>query len=323
MGFECSFNKICPSSNINVLSENEVDKIDIQNLEDDENKNENNENKNEKNEKNDNNDYENVFSLEGIVSISNKKINPFKKELSQKENNLSPAQLNLISNDNKLKFGGMLKKTKTSVFSEYMSDFSFNKFATDDKNNIFETNYITMKDNYNEETLDYLNKIRNVPKSIIKDIDNILKDENMNQFQKFQIENEDTHENIIFEDEGNALKETKNFLYNIEPIETKFNLNDDLIIDNSEIDKNGEVNLIKKITKILVDKRKSLIDKYPNCQFFVNFIKDIKINILYLLSEKEDKSNFRDVLFNNKYTEFNVTWTKEKKNNFISFLCFA
>ena len=316
MGFECSFNKICPSSNINVLSENEVDKIDIQNLEDDENKN-------EKNEKNDNNDYENVFSLEGIVSISNKKINPFKKEISQKENNLSPAQLNLISNDNKLKFGGMLKKTKTSVFSEYMSDFSFNKFATDDKNNIFETNYITMKDNYNEETLDYLNKIRNVPKSIIKDIDNILKDENMNQFQKFQIENEDTHENIIFEDEGNALKETKNFLYNIEPIETKFNLNDDLIIDNSEIDKNGEVNLIKKITKILVDKRKNLIDKYPNCQFFVNFIKDIKINILYLLSEKEDKSNFRDVLFNNKYTEFNVTWTKEKKNNFISFLCFA
>ena len=320
MGFECSFNKICPSSNINVQSENEVDKIDIQNLEDDENKNENNENKNEKN---DNNDYDNVFSLEGIVSISNKKINPLKKELSQKENNLSPAQLNLISNDNKLKFGDMLKKTKTSVFSEYMSDFSFNKFATDDKNNIFETNYITMKDNYNEETLDYLNKIRNVPKSIIEDIDNILKDENMNQFQKFQIENEDTHENIIFEDEGNALKETKNFLYNIEPIETKFNLNDDLIIDNSEIDKNGEVNLIKKITKILVDKRKSLIDKYPNCQFFVNFIKDIKINILYLLSEKEDKSNFRDVLFNNKYTEFNVTWTKEKKNNFISFLCFA
>ena len=322
MGFECSFNKICPASNINVQSENEVDKIKIENLDEDEN-NENNEN-NDNNENNNNKDLENVFSLEGIVSISSKKINPLKNILSQKENNLSPAQLNLITNDNKLKSGGdILKKTKTSVFSEYMSDFSFNKFGTDDKNNIFETNYISMKDNYNEETMDYLNKIRNEPKSIIEDIDNILKDENINQFQKFQIENEDTHENIIFEDEGIALKETKNFLYNIEPVEAKFNLNDDLIIDNSELDKNGEANLIKKITKILIDKRKSIIDKYPNCQFFVNFIKDIKINILYLLSEKEEKSNFRNILFNDKFTEFNITWTKEKKNNFISFLCFA
>ena len=319
MGFECSFNKICPASNINVQSENEVDKIKIENLDEDEN-NENNDN----NENNNNKDLENVFSLEGIVSISSKKINPLKNILSQKENNLSPAQLNLITNDNKLKLGGdILKKTKTSVFSEYMSDFSFNKFGTDDKNNIFETNYISMKDNYNEETMDYLNKIRNEPKSIIEDIDNILKDENINQFQKFQIENEDTHENIIFEDEGIALKETKNFLYNIEPVEAKFNLNDDLIIDNSELDKNGEANLIKKITKILIDKRKSIIDKYPNCQFFVNFIKDIKINILYLLSEKEEKSNFRNISFNDKFTEFNITWTKEKKNNFISFLCFA
>ena len=322
MGFECSFNKICPASNINVQSENEVDKIKIENLDEDEN-NENNQN-NDNNENNNNKDLENVFSLEGIVSISSKKINPLKNILSQKENNLSPAQLNLITNDNKILSGGeILKKTKTSVFSEYMSDFSFNKFGTDDKNNIFETNYISMKDNFNEETMDYLNKIRNEPKSIIEDIDNILKDENINQFQKFQIENEDTHENIIFEDEGIALKETKNFLYNIEPIETKFNLNDDLIIDNSELDKNGETNLIKKITKILVDKRKSIIDNYPNCQFFVNFIKDIKLNILYLLSEKEDKSNFRNILFSDKFTEFNITWTKEKKNNFISFLCFA
>ena len=313
MGFECSFNRICPASNVNIQSDNEVDKIKLENLEEDEN--------NDNNENNNNRDLEKAFSLEGIVSISNKKINPLKNILSQKEkeNNLSPAQLNLISNNNKLK----LKKTKTSVFSDFMSDFSFNKFGTDDKNNIFETNYVSMKDNYNEETIDYLNKIRNEPKSIIEDINNILKEENINQFQKFQIENEDTHENIIFEDEGNALKETKNFLKSIEPIETKFNLNDDLIIDNSEIDKNEEANLIKKITKILVDKRKDLIEKYPNCQFFVNFIKDIKINILYLLSENEDKSNFRKILFNNKFTEFNITWTKEKKNNFISFLCFA
>ena len=62
MGFECSFNKICPASNINVQSENEVDKIKIENLDEDEN-NENNDN----NENNNNKDLENVFSLEGIV----------------------------------------------------------------------------------------------------------------------------------------------------------------------------------------------------------------------------------------------------------------
>ena len=73
----------------------------------------------------------------------------------------------------------------------------------------------------------------------------------------------------------------------------------------------------------MVEKRKKIIHKYPNCHFFINFIKDIKINVIYLLSEGENQSNFRSVLFNNKYTNFNVAWSKEKNNNFISFLCFA
>ena len=176
-----------------------------------------------------------------------------------------------------------------------------------------------MKDNYNESMLEYLNKIRNEPKSIIADIDNLLKEE---KNEKFQIENESTHENIIFEDRGNALKEAKIFLNNAISIQEKLVLNDDLSIDITELDKKVD-NLNKTITKILVEKRKKIIRNYPNCQFFVNFIKNIKINLLYLLSENEEKSNFRNVVFNNKYTEFNVTWFKEKNNNFISFLCFA
>ena len=310
MGNECSqfnINKICPIENreniINIDSENgEI-----------ENKNENNDKKED----------HNIISLEGIVSVSSKKIQPFKNALANNENNLTPAQLNLISNSYNFKPSATFKKKKTTVFSELMSDFSFNNFGINDKDDIFETNYITLKDNYNEETLNYLNKIRNQPKAIIEDIDNLLKKESINREQNIQIENDETHENIIFEDQGNALRETKIFLNNIEPIKNKFNLNDDLLIDTSEFDKIIEPILIKKITKILIDKRKNIINQYPNCQFFVNFIKDIKINILYLLSENEDSSNFKDVIFNSKFSEFNVTWIKEKKNNFISFLCFA
>ena len=115
----------------------------------------------------------------------------------------------------------------------------------------------------------------------------------------------------------------KIFLYNAKSIEEKFILNDDLLIDISEVDKKVDTNLNKKITNILVEKRKKIIRNYPNCQFFVNFIKDVKINLIYLLSENAEKSNFRNVVFDNKYTDFNVAWLKEKNNNFISFLCFA
>lgn len=53
--------------------------------------------------------------------------------------------------------------------------------------------------------------------------------------------------------------------------------------------------------------------KYPNCQFFINFIKDEKIGLLFLLSQNENISNFRNIIFNEQYTEFNVTWMKEKE----------
>ena len=304
MGVQCSqINKICQGDdNIDI----KIEKVE----ENDKNENNNNDIKNLENN--------NLLGLEGIVSFSTKKINRLD---SQKEIlNLTPAQKNLMSNISQFK-SKTLKKTKTSVFSDFVSDIPFNNYGTIDKNDIFETNYITLKDNYNEETLDYINKIRNEPKSIIKDIDNLLKIENKEE--KILIEKEETHEYIIFEDNGNTLKEVKSFLNKVNSIKTKFNLNEDLSMDTSELEKNDNINTNKKITKILVDKRKHIINKYPNCQFFVNFIKDIKINILYLLSENEDKSNFRNVIFNSKYTEFNITWAKEKKNNFISFLCFA
>lgn len=167
--------------------------------------------------------------------------------------------------------------------------------------------------------IDYLNQIRNDPNSILEDINNILKEENISQNKTIRVENEETHENIIFEDEGHSLNELKNYLNKVISIPDKLNLNDELSIDVSDLEKNDGQNLNKKITKILVDKRKSIIKNYQNCQFFINFIKDEKISLLYLLSENEDRSDFRNVVFDPKYTQFNVSWTNEKKKELYCF----
>ena len=237
---------------------------------------------------------------------------------------LSVAQINLLNIDKDKDKNDSIKKTKTVGFSNFLNDnVSFNNFGKIDKNDVFEIHYISIKDNYNENMIDYLNQIRNDPNSILEDINNILKEENISQNKTIRVENEETHENIIFEDEGHSLNELKNYLNKVISIPDKFNLNDDLSIDVSDLEKNDGQNLNKKITKILVDKRKSIIKNYQNCQFFINFIKDEKISLLYLLSENEDRSDFRNVVFDPKYTQFNVSWTNEKKKNFIAFLCFA
>ena len=45
--------------------------------------------------------------------------------------------------------------------------------------------------------------------------------------------------------------------------------------------KNIDLPLDKKISKILMDKRKSLVNKYPNLQFFISFIEDKKISLFF------------------------------------------
>jgi len=194
-----------------------------------------------------------------------------------------------------------------------------------DQNNVFDLNYIFMNDNYNEEMLNYLNKIRSGPNNIIHDIDELLKQKQyINNNNKIQIESDKTHENIVFNDGGQALEETKLYLINVNPVNKRFNLNEDLSIDVPDPEKSELfLPLDKRITKIIMEKRKNIKDKYPNCQFFINFIKDEKIGLLFLLSQNENMSNFRNIIFDEKYTEFNVTWIKEKKNIFIAFLCFA
>ena len=192
-----------------------------------------------------------------------------------------------------------------------------------EQNDVFNTNYIKMKTNYNEDIIEYLNKIRNEPIDIINDIDDLLNQSKKILDEKIQIESEETHENLILDDGGEALSKTKDYLNKVVPIKIKFNLNEDLFIDICESDKNMDLSLDKKISKILTDKRKNIVNKYPDSQFFISFIKDKKMSLLFLLSQNENISNFRNIIFDDKYTQFNITWMKEKKKIYIAFLCFA
>ena len=302
------------------------EEFSIDNIEDNQNKNGNNNlTKDTKNTENHVLNDPNIFNVNINVIAENRSPNEINDDnsINFKNKKLSAAQINLINLD-KDKIED-IKKTKTAGFSNFLNNnVSFNHFGKVDKNDVFEIHYISIKDNYNESMIDYLNQIRNDPNSILEDIDNILKEENISSNNKtIRVEKEETHEYIIFEDEGHSLNELKNYLIKAISIPDKFNLNDDLSIDMSDLEKNDGQNLNKKISKILVDKRKSIIKDYQNCQFFINFIKDEKINLLYLLSENEVKSDFRNVVFDPKYTQFNVSWIDEKKKNFISFLCFA
>ena len=252
-------------------------------------------------------DYKSCISS---ASITNNKAKP----------NISNAKTENKSKSNK----------KLSSFTNLIQEYDIPQHGDNnsmDQNDVFDLNYILVDDNYNEEMVDYLNKIRSEPNNIIHDIDELLKqkqyiDNDIND--KIQIESEKTHENIVFNDGGQALEETKLFLISVNRVAKQFNINDDLLIDIPDPEKNDLLMpLDKRITKIIMEKRKNIMWKYPNCQFFINFIKDEKIGLLFLLSQNESLSNFRNIIFDEKYTEFNVTWIKERKNIFIAFLCFA
>ena len=239
-------------------------------------------------------------------------------QCEQEQNYLNSSPIN-----NKIENGNNIVNNPN--FTNFMQDLdiSFNNQNGIEQNDVFDINYIKMKTSYNEDIVEYLNKIRNEPIGIINDIDDLLNQSKKIKDDKIQIESEESHENIILDDGGEAFSKTKDYLNKVVPIKIKFYLNEDLIIDIPEIDKNIELSLDKKISKILMDKRKNIVSKYPDSQFFISFIKDKKISLLFLLSQNEDISNFRNILFGNKYTQFNITWMKEKKKIFIAFLCFA
>ena len=280
----------------------------------------NNKNKNSTTIIRNDNDLNNLNNLNNIntssLSANNSKNYLFNKNNIKNTNNNNPneeakilVQENLQS-ENLISFTNMVKEL----------DMSFVPNKASEQFQIFDMNYISIKKNYNEKMLEVINQIRNKPKSIIEDYDKILNKNNKENL--IFLENDDTHENVVFNDVTQDINETVNFLRSVKPVTNKFNINEELIIDTKN-NKNTELPFEKRITKLIMNQKKEIIKKYPKVQFFVNFIKDEKIGILFLLMKNAKISNFRNVIFDDEYKEFNVTWMKDKNNIFISFLCFS
>ena len=315
MGNGCSvfqINKFCLNGDLNIVS----DKNDPQSK---------NDNINIIAIRNKKNSHKSLVKKQITLNSNGIKYKTEQEQQKQDLNNSISSPINAIQSRENSKIDSNIQNNPKSNFTNFMQDldFSFTNNNGHAQNDVFDINYIKIKSEYNEEILDYLNKIRTEPNNIISDIDNLLEKSKSNTNNKMQLESEETHENIILDDGGKALKETKDYLNAVIPLNLKFDLNDELLIDISDSEKNMDLAIDKKITKILVEKRKNIIDKYPNCQFFINFIKDTKMGLLFLLSQNENMSNFRNIMFDPKFTQFNVTWIKEKKKIFIAFLCFA
>ena len=250
------------------------------------------------------------------LSANNSKNYMFNKNILKIENEIKPnkeAKISLAGNlqsENLISFTNMVKEL----------DMSFVLNKSSEQFQIFDMNYISVKKNYNEKMMDVINQIRNQPLSIIEEYNKMLNKKNKENL--IYMENDETHENVVFNDVTQDINETVNFLKNVKPVMNKFNLNEELVLDIKS-NKNSEVPLEKRITKIIMNQKKEIIKKYPKVQFFVNFIKDEKIGVLFLLMKNKESSNFRNVIFDDNFKEFNVTWTRDTNNIFVSFLCFS
>ena len=273
----------------------------------------NNKNKNSVIIKNDN--YLNNINASSL-SANNSKSYLFNKNNIKNSNNNKPIEEAKISVQENLQSENLI--SFTNMVKELDMSFILNKPS--EQFQIFDMNYIYVKKDYNEKMLEIINQIRNNPLSIIEDYNKMMNKNNKENL--IFVENDETHENVVFNDVTQDINETVNFLKNVKPVMNKFNLNEELAMD-IKMNKNSELPLEKRITKIIMNQKKEIIKKYPKVQFFVNFIKDEKMGILFLLMKNEKISNFRNVIFDDKFKEFNVTWMKDKNNIFISFLCFS
>ena len=273
----------------------------------------NNKNKNSVIIRNDN--YLNNINASSL-SAKNSKSYLFNKNNIKSSNNNKPIEEAKISVQENLQSENLI--SFTNMVKELDMSFILNKPS--EQFQIFDMNYIYVKKDYNEKMLEIINQIRNNPISIIEDYNKMLNKNNKENL--IFVENDETHENVVFNDVTQDINETVTFLKNVKPVMNKFNLNEELAMD-IKMNKNSELPLEKRITKIIMNQKKEIIKKYPKVQFFVNFIKDEKMGILFLLMKNEKISNFRNVIFDDKFKEFNVTWMKDKNNIFISFLCFS
>ena len=169
--------------------------------------------------------------------------------------------------------------------------------------------------NYNNEFLEYINKLRATPNLIIDDIDYIMKNNIKKVDGKDCIVSKQTNEIIRINENYINFDSIKEFLKNKQPVnilKVNNNLKFKYVQENIEITD-------KVINEIVLEKRREIINEYPKCFFYPIFIKDIKFTIIVLLSN----NIIREKLFYDRFSSFYVTTFNIKNNRFFAILCFA
>lgn len=184
-------------------------------------------------------------------------------------------------------------------------------FVGEKKNTMNNNNKVSFN-NYNIEMLNFINKLRTTPKSVIEDIDYIIKNNLTMVESKECIISEQTREIIQVSIPLTRIKEVLNEQDAVGPLK----LNNKLKIKS--IEKNIEFSE-KKMNELIVNKKKEIIKEYPECFFYPIFIKDIRINIIFLLGN----NNIKEKIFHKGINEFYVSSFNERNNRFFAILCLA
>ena len=169
--------------------------------------------------------------------------------------------------------------------------------------------------NYNNDFLEYINKLRTTPNLVKEDIEYIMNNDVKTIEGKECIVSELTNEVVKIKENSVSFENIKEFLENEEEVNT-LKLNS--ILKIHYINENIELT-DKVINEIVLDKKREIISEFPNCFFYPIFIKDIKLNIIILLTN----NIIREKIFYDQFSEFYLTTFNIKYNRFFAVLCFA
>ena len=267
---------------------------------------------------------------QGIITnifIPNCKLefSPEETNIKQKTYNKQPYSIKISSNQIKM---NLQKNFNNDSKEGEDSNNNFTHFVYESNKNLKNFAFIspsismatTMKNNnnnicfnkYNIEMLNYLNKLRNDPKSMIEEIDNIIKN-NIKIINDIDyIISDDTNEMIKLNIYMDKIKENINLQQPVDILK----LNNKLKINSNH--ENIEIT-DDLINELVMTKKRQIYHEFPRCFFYPIFIKDTKINILLLLTNNK----IFEQIFNKDFTDFYVTTFNEKCNRFFAILCLA
>jgi hypothetical protein len=214
------------------------------------------------------------------------------------------------------------KEIQNHNFTQFLNEMTNNNNNNSNKNvnsngpspmnnNCSPLNVKTILNDYCNNMLNYINKIRNNPKSFVEDLDEIIKNDIKKFYDKECIVSETTSEMIKL---GINLEKLKENIMIQERVEA-LNLNDKLKmrnIGNTEINDN-------LINELVISKKREIFKSFPKCFFYPIFIKDIKINFIHFLANNK----LKEKIFNPDFSNFYVTVFNEKNNRFFAILCLA